>query len=146
MTEQLARIGSELMSISALITKDLEEGIKLNDIVISNDGLIIAAVGGNSNGYVLVANADSGQLQWKPHIQDCNELNRIVIPPDGKMVYASEPGRGVYVFDVSSQKITNRLEIDKHKTPKNNPQTISYITLSCDGHFLAAVSSPQSQV
>jgi WD40 repeat protein len=124
----------------------LDEGLKLNDIGISNDGAIIAAVGGNDRGYLLVAGANNSQIRWEQHIDDCNELNKVVISPDGQTVYASEPGRRVYVFDISTKKIVKRLEIEKYKTPENNPQTITCITLSCDGRLLAAVSSPISKV
>lgn len=143
---QLATIASELTSIDPVETKSMEEGLKLYDIGISNDGTTVAAVGGNDKGYLLVAGTNSSQIRWEQYVEDCNELNKVVISPDGQMVYASESGRWVYVFDTSTKKLVKRLEIDKYKTPENNPQTITCITLSCDGRLLAAVSSPISQV
>ncbi len=139
---QLAAVAPELTSISIVETKTTEEGLKLNDIGISNDGTLIAAVGGNDKGYLFVAGANDKQLHWEHYVEDCNELNKVVISPDGQTVYASESGRRVYVFDISAKKLIKRLEMDKYKTPAKNPQTITCMALSPDGHLLAAVSSP----
>ncbi len=143
---QLAVIVPELTIIRPVETKTMEEGLRLNDIDISNDGALIAAVGGNDKGYLLVADVNDKQLLWEHYVEDCTELNKVVISPDGGTVYASESGRRVYVFDISGKKLVRKLEMDKYKTPANNPQTISCITVSSDGHLLAAASLPSSRL
>jgi len=143
---QLAAIDSDLTSIRPVETKTMEDGLRLNDVGISNDGTFIAAVGGSEMGWLLVAGANDKRMLWEHYVGDCNELNKVVFSPDGQMVYASEPGRTVYIFDIAAKKLVKRLVIDKHKVPANNPQTISSIAVSPDGHLLAAVSPPRSRV
>ena len=143
---QLASIVPELTIIRPVETKTMEEGMKLNDIGISNDGALIAAAGGNDKGYLLVADVNDKQLLWEYYAEDCNELNKVVISPDGRTIYASESGRRVYVFDISSKKLVRKLEMDKYETPPNNPQTISCMALSSDGRLLAAASLPSSRL
>lgn len=139
---QLAVIDADLNSIRPIETKTMEQGLKLNDISVSNDGTLIAAAGGGDKGWLLVAGTNDKQLLWEYYVEDCNELNKVVFSPDGKTVYASEPGWQVYVFDISAKKLVKRLEMDKYETPAKNPQTISCIAVSHDGRLLAAVSSP----
>lgn len=143
---QLVIIDPDLNYIRSVETKTMEEGLKLNDIGISNDGTLIATVGGGDKGYLWVAGVNDEQLNWEYYVEDCNELNKVAISTDGRMVYAAESGRWVYIFDTSAKKLTKRLEIDKYETPANNPQTITSVALSPDGRLLAAVSSPSSKV
>ncbi len=143
---QLVIIDPDLTSIWPVETKTMEEGLELNDVGISNDGSLIAAVGGGDKGWLFVAGTNDRQLLWEHYVEDCNELNKVVFSPDGETVYASESGRCVYIFDIVAKKLVKRLEIDKYKTPANNPQTISCIAVSPDGRLLAAASSPKSKV
>jgi len=143
---QLVTIVTEPTDIRSVETKTIQEGLKLNNVGISNDGTIIAAVGGNETGYLLVVGANDKQLLWEQYVEDCNELDNVLISPDGKTVYASEPGRSVYVFNVTTRKLVKRLEMDKYKTTAKKPQTISCIALNNDGRLLAVVSSPMPRV
>jgi len=143
---QLVIIDPDLTSIRPIETKTMEEGLKLNDVGVSNDGSLIAAVGRGDKGWLFVAGANDKQLLWEHYIEDCNELNKVVFSLDGQTIYASESGRYVYIFDIVAKKLVKRLEMDKYKTPPNNPQTISCIALSPDGRLLAAASSPNSRV
>ena len=143
---QLVIIDPNLTSVRPVATKTIEQGLQLNDIGISNDGNLIAAVGGGDKGWLFVAGANDKQLLWEHYVEDCKELNKVVFSPDGKVVYASESGRRVYIFDITAEKLVKRLEMDKYKTPPNNPQTISCIAVSPDGRLLAAASSPASKV
>lgn len=143
---QLVVIDSDLNSIQPVETKTMEEGLELDDIGVSNDGSLIAAVGGGDKGWLFVASAKDKQLLWEMAVEDCNEFSKVVFSPDGRMVYASDSGRRVYIFDITAKKLVKRLEMDKYKTPPNNPQTISSIAVSPDGCLLAAASSPNSKV
>jgi WD40 repeat protein len=143
---QLVIIDPNLTSVRPVETKTIEQGLQLIDIGISNDGNLIAAVGGGDKGWLFVAGANDKQLLWEHYVEDCKELNKVVFSLDGKMVYASESGRRVYIFDITAKKLVKRLEMDKYKTPPNNPQTISCIAVSPDGSLLAAASSPASKV
>ncbi len=143
---QLVIIDADLNSIQPVETKTMEEGLELNDIGVSNDGSLIAAVGGGDKGWLFVASAKDKQLLWEHYVEDCNEFSKVVFSPDGQTVYASESGRRVYIFDITAKKLVKRLEMNKYKTPPNNPQTISCIAVSSDGHLLAAASSPASRV
>jgi len=143
---QLAVIDPDLTFIRPIETKTMEEGLELNDIGVSNDGSLIAAVGGGDKGWLFVAGANDRQLRWVHYVEDCNELNKVAFSTDGRTVYASEPGRRVYIFDIAAKKLCERLEMDKYETPPNNPQTISCIAVSPDGRLLAVVSAPNSRV
>lgn len=143
---QLAKIDCDFDSILPIEIKFLEKGLKLNDICISNDGTLVAAVGGKNEGWISVSEAKSNSVPWKHHLVDTNGLNNVVFSPDSKTLYASEQGRFVYAFDVTAKKVVKKFEISRYKTPANNPQTISCITVSCDGSLLAAASAPRSQV
>lgn len=143
---RLAVTNSDLTSVSQVATKTIKNKLTLSDIGVSNDGAFVAAVGGKQAGWVLVANAQSRQILWEQTVEDTDELNNVIFSPDGQMVYASEPGRYVYVFESAAGKLVKRLAMDKYKTPANNPQTISCIAISPDGRLLAAATEPASNV
>ncbi len=143
---QLAVIDPNSNAIRPVKTTTLKDGLKLNDIGISNNGTLVAAVGGGDKGWLFVAGANDKQLLREYYVEDCNELNNVVISPDGQTIYTSEPGRRVYVFDISAEKIVKRLEMDKYETKTKYPQTITCMALSPDGHLIAAVSSPMPRV
>lgn len=143
---QLVLIDSDLNFIQPVETKTMEQGLELNDIGLSKDGSLIAAVGGGDKGWLFVADAKGKQLLWEMAVEDCNEFSKVVFSPDGRMLYASESGRRVYIFDITAKRLVKQLEMDKYKTPPNNPQTISSIAVSPDGRLLAAASSPNSRV
>jgi len=143
---RLAVTDCNLTSILQVVTKTVEDGFGLNDIGVSNDGSLIAAVGGKGGGWVLVADVQSRKILWERTIADAREFNNVVFSPDGEIVYASEPGRSVYAFEVATEKLVKKFEMDKYKTPPNNPQTISCIALSADGRLLAAATAPASRV
>lgn len=143
---QLVLIDADLNSIQPVETKTMEQGLQLNDIGLSKDGTLIAAVGGGDKGWLFVADAKGKQLLWEMAVEDCNEFSKVVFSPDGRMLYASESGRRVYIFDITAKRLVKKLEMDKYKTPPNNPQTISSIAVSPDGRLLAAASSPNSRV
>lgn len=143
---QLDIIDPELGFIRPVETKTLEDGLKLNDIAISNDGSFVAAVGGSNNGWLLVVGGDNKRGQWEHYIADCNELNEVCFSPDGKAIYASESGRRVYIFDVANRGLVKQLQMKRYKTPANYPQSISCIAVSPDGRLLAAASLPKSKL
>ena len=143
---QLSVIDSDVTYIRPVGTKTMEDGLKLNNIGISNDGAFVSAVGGKDSGWILVADARSRKILWEQTVSDTDELNNVVFSQDGQMVYASEPGRFVYSFEAATGKPAKKFEMDKYKTPPNNPQTISCIVVSPDGSLLAASTVPASQV
>lgn len=143
---QLAAIDPDLTSISQVLTKTMGDKFTLNNIGVSNDGAFVTAVGGKDAGWIIVAHAQSKQILWEKTVPNSRELNNVVFSPNGQMVYASESGRRVYIFDIAAKKLVKRLEMDKYKTPANNPQTISCIAVSPDGRLLAAASAPKSKV
>jgi len=143
---RLAVTDCNLTSIFQVVTKTVEDGFGLNDIGVSNDGSLIAAVGRKDGGWVLVADVQSRKILWERTIGDASELNNVIFSPDGKIVYGSDPGRFVYGFEVATQEVVKKFEIAKYKTPPNNPQTISCIAISADGRLLAAATEPASNV
>lgn len=143
---QFAKIDTDFNSILPIETKLLEKGLKLNDICISNDGTLVAAVGGKEDGWLLVSGGKNNPVLWEHHFADANEFNNVLFSPDGKIIYASEPGRFVYAFDIAAKKAVRKFEIRRYETSANNPQTITCIAVSGDGRLLAAASAPFSQV
>jgi WD40 repeat protein len=143
---KLVATDSDLTSILQVATKTIDDGLRLNDIGVSNDGSLIAVVGRKGGGWVLVADVQSRKILWERTIADVNELKNVVFSPDGQVVYASEPGRFAYAFEVVTGKLVKKFEMDKYKTPPNNPQTISCIVVSPDGRLLAVSTVPASRV
>jgi WD40 repeat protein len=143
---ELAVTDSALTSISQVVTKSVEDRLILNDIGISDDGSFVAAVGRKDGGWILVGDVRGRRVLWEQSIADTNELNNVVFSPDGQIVYASEPGRFVYAFEVAAQRLVKKFEMDKYKTPPNNPQTILCVAVSPDGRLLAAASGPFSEI
>lgn len=143
---KLVATDSDLTSILQVVTKTIDDGLRLNDIGVPNDGSLIAVVGRKGDGWVLVADVQSRKILWERTLADVSELNNVVFSPDGEIVYVSEPGRFVYAFEVATGKLVKKFEMDKYKTPPNNPQTISFIVVSGDGHMLAASTEPMSKV
>ena len=144
---QLAVADADLTSVSKLIMSD-SQGDKFTplDIGVSDNGSLVAVVGGKDTGKIFVADAQSGQILWEQTIAKSSELNNVIFSPDGRIIYASESGRYVYLFDSATGEIIRQLEIDAYKAPPNNPQTISSLAISPDGHLLAAASVPVSRV
>lgn len=143
---KLVATDSDLTSILQVVTKTIDDGLRLNDIGVSNDGSLIAVVGRKGDGWVLVADVQSRKILWERTLADVSELNNVVFSPDGEIVYVSEPGRFVYAFEVATGKLVKKFEMDKYKTPPNNPQTISCIVVSPDGRLLAVSTVPASRV
>jgi len=142
---QLAVIDPDSGITQPVMIKMPEEGLKPNDVSVSNDGKIIAAVGGADKGWLFVADTSNEEPGSRHFIEDCNGLNKVALSPDGQTVYAAESGRFVYVFDIVAEKLVRKLEIDKYKTPANYPQTISCVQVSPDGRLIAAASSPKTK-
>jgi len=143
---RLAVTNSDLTSISQVVTKTIGDRFTLSDIGVSNDGALVVAAGGKDAGWVLVADVQNRQILWEQTVEDTDKLNNVIFSPDGQMVYASEPGRHVYVFETATGKLVKRLAMDKYNTPANNPQTISCVAASPDGRLLAAATEPASNV
>lgn len=143
---QLAAIDPDLTSISQVLTKTIGDKFTLNNIGVSNDGAFVTAVGGKDAGWILVADARSKQILWEQAIDSSSELNNVIFSSNGQIVYASEPGRYIYAFEVATGKLVKQFEMDEYKTPPNNPQTISCIAVSSDGRLLAAATEPASNV
>jgi WD40 repeat protein len=144
---QLAVIDPDSASISRIVTKTFsKDEYKLYDVGISNDGSLVVAVGGKNAGRIFVGDTKDGQMLWERTVSSSSALNKVILSPDGKVIYASEPGRRVYAFESSSGKVIRQFEMDKYSTPSNNPQTISRIVTSADGQLLAASSEPSSRI
>ena len=143
---QLAVTDSALTSISQVVTKPIEGGLILNNIGVSDDGSMIAAVGRKDGGWVLVGDVRSRKVLWEQSFGETSAFNNVVFSPDAKTIYASEPGRFVYAFEVAAQRLVKKFEMDKYKTPPNNPQTILCVAVSPDGRLLAAASGPFSKI
>lgn len=142
---ELSVVESKGESVSQVIRKTLDNGSLLNDIAVSDDGKLIAAAGRKETGWIFVANVESKKILWEKTVSDSTELDNVTFSPDGKLIYASKSDRYVCIFDVAG-KLVKELEIDKYKTPPNNPQTISCITISPDSKLLAASTVPASRV
>ncbi|MBA7677436.1 hypothetical protein ES703_85693 [subsurface metagenome] len=144
---ELAVTDADLTSISQVVIRTLErDEFPLHNIGVSNDGALVTAVGGKYSGQILVANTQSKQVLWEQTIANSSQLNNVIFSPDGQMIFASEEGRYVYVFESATGKLIRRLAMDIYETPPNNPQTISCIAVSPDGRLLTASSAPASRV
>jgi len=145
-TIELAVTDCNLAAIRRAATKILRDKLKVSNVAVSNDGTLAACVGARESGWIMLASASERRILWEQRVEDCNELDKVVFSPNGKLLYASEPGREVYVFDSASGKLLKRMEIGKCDTPPNNPQVISSLALSPDGRFVAAATEPASDV
>lgn len=143
---QMAVTDSNLGYLSKVVTKERAGDFVLNDIGISNDGKYIVAAGKNETGWILVADTEKKEVIWEKNLKDSAQLGTVVFSPDSQMIYASISESGVGVFETASGNHIGNFEMDKYKTPPNNPQEISCITVSPDGHLLAVASVPASRI
>jgi WD40 repeat protein len=141
---KLSIIDPNLTSLSEILTITTEGKFKLDSIAISNDGALVAAVGAKDTGWLLVADTKTKKVLWEQTVKDTPELNKVIFSPDGQWVYASEPGRCIYVFGAADGKFADKLAMDKYQTPPNNPQTIGFLAISPDGRLFAATTQPAS--
>jgi len=144
---KLGVIEADSGSISRFVTKSLDENSTANSVGVSNDGGLLAAAGKTADGgWIFVADAESKEILWEQSIVDCEGLNTVTFSPDGQMLYAAKSDRYICIFDAGSGKVLKELEIEKYKTPPNNPQSISCISVSSDNQLLAAATVPASRV
>ncbi len=143
---ELAVTDSGLTSLGRVIKEKTASELVLNEVAVSDDGAFVAAVGRKGVGWILVGSAESGEILWERRIENSTELDNVIFSPDGEMVFASKSDRYVCAFARATGEIVRELVIDKYKTPPNNPQTISCITISPDSRLLVAGTVPASQV
>lgn len=143
---ELAVTDSGLTSLGRVVKEKVAGELVLNGVAVSDDGAFAAAVGREGVGWILVGSAESGEILWERRIENSTELDNVIFSPDGEMVFASKSDRYVCVFARATGEIARELVIDKYKTPPNNPQTISCITISPDSRLLVAATVPASQV
>jgi len=143
---QIAVTDNSLSTLSEVITKNKEDKLVLNDIAITNDGKYIVATGKSDAGWMLVADAGRKTVVWEKVIPDSAKLDLVTFSPDGQMIYASTSSRNVGIFKTATGELVKKLEIEKYKTPLNNPQTISCINISPDSRLLAVSSVPASKI
>ena len=143
---QLVKIDPNAADLLPVVDRAVVSQLSLNDIGISNDGLFLVAVGKKAGGWILLADARNRKILWEQTLEGIDELNNVVFSAGGQVVYASEPGRFVYAFEITTGKLLRKFEIDEYKTPPNNPQVISCIAVSPNGHLLAAATEPASNV
>lgn len=135
-----------LTHIIDVLTKDFSNGRHLLDIAVSNDGSLIAAVGGRNPAWIFLIDVKQKKILWDQNIKTSTELNFVLFSNDCKTVFASEPGRTVYAFNAENGNISKQFTMDKYSTPANNPQTISCIAISPDGTLLAAATDPVPRI
>jgi WD40 repeat protein len=141
---QLAVIDPNLTEVSAVVTENMEGKSKIESISVSNDGAYIAGVGAKEAGWILVAETRSKRILWEQSVKSSVELNKVIFSPDGQFVYASEPGRYIYMFETISGKPAKQFVMDKYENEAalNNPQTIGMLAASPDGRLFAATTEP----
>ena len=139
---RLAVIDPNLTSVSEVVTETMEDKSKINSVSISNDGNFMAAAGTKGGGWIFVAETRSKKILWEQSVKSSVELNKIIFSPDGRWVYASEPGRYIYVFETVSGKAAKQFVMDKYEAAPNNPQTIMFLAASPDGRLFSASTEP----
>jgi len=139
---RLAAIDPNLTAVSEVVTETMEDKSKINSVSISNDGNFMAAAGARDGGWIFVAETGGKKILWEQSVKSSVELNKVIFSPDGRWVYASEPGRYIYVFETATGKAVRQFVMDKYEAPANNPQTIMVIAASPDGRFFAATTEP----
>jgi WD40 repeat protein len=137
-------IDPNLTAVSEVVTETMEDKSKINSVSISNDGNFMAAAGTKGGGWIFVAETRSKKILWEQSVKSSVELNKIIFSPDGRWVYASEPGRYIYVFETVSGKAAKQFVMDKYEAAPNNPQTIGMLAASPDGRLFAATVEPGS--
>ena len=123
---KLAVINPDLLFISKVLTKTLDAESQINDIAISNDGTLLAVAGQQKDsGWIFTIDTKSKKVLWEQTIVDSDKLISVVFSPDAQMIYTAKPDRYVYIFNSTTGELVKQLEMDKCKTPPNNPQTFS---------------------
>jgi len=122
------------------------ENFSTENFAVTNDGSLVAIVGGNKNGAIILVDTLSRKILWEKTVDKSITFNKVIFSQDGSKIYASQKDRFVYVFECKTSEIVKKLEIAEYKTPANNPQIISCLTVSGDDSLFAASSGPGSQV
>jgi WD40 repeat protein len=143
---RLAVIDPNLTAVSEVVTETMEDKSKINSVSISNDGNFMAAAGTKGGGWIFVAETRSKKILWEQSVKSSVELNKVIFSPDGRWVYASEPGRYIYVFEAATGKTAKQFIMDKYEDSAvlNNMQTIGMLAASPDGRLFAATVEPGS--
>ena len=122
------------------------DNLQLNSASVSNDGKRIALAGKANKGILIIIDTGTMAVVQQKQIDDTESLKHVIFSPDNQSVYVSQPGRTIKVFDVQTGRMTEKYEMKKYKTPPNNPQTISCVTISKNGDRFAAATEPASNV
>lgn len=114
------------------------------EIALSNGGNKIGMTFEKQKGF-LVVYADKNN-EWKYENTEYPAFNKLIFSPNSEFLFVCDTKRNIYQFDIKSKKLVKTFEIKKYKTPANNPQTITCITISDNGKLLSAGSSPGSKI
>lgn len=83
----------------------------LKNVAISEDGALLAGVGGQEGGWIAVANVKDKKVLWEKTLEGTDKLYEASFSPDGKRIYTGY-GFTVYDFEVLPDKLVRKLTID----------------------------------
>lgn len=116
--------------------------LKPKQVAVSNNGSRIAVTFDQQKGFLVIGKSNN----WKYENNEYPAFNELTFSPDGNFLFVSDAERYVYKFDLRTRALVRKFEIKKYKTPPNNPQTITCLTISNNGKIISAGSSPQSRI
>ena len=143
---RLGLIGPKAEEIRWVVTVTFKvAGPTISGAVPSEDGRLIAAVGINDGGWILVADTAAKKVLWEKVPEWAVGFDDVAFSPDAKVVYAGGGSGVVYAFEVATGKILSKWLIGDGKEVQY-PHRISSVAASLDGRLVAAGTGPRGEV
>ena len=120
-------------------------GPRLTTVGISEDGQFMAAVGGKSGAWILVANVPQERVLWQNVPTGSVALADVVFSPSGREVYAAGGGGRVYGFEVATGKTISDWVVHESGKPKYGHR-VTRLAMSPDGRWLGVGTGPKGNV
>ncbi len=140
----LALIELNRQEINRIITLEQQDNLAIYNIMVSEDGSFLVAVGaGNEGAWICSADTNKKQILWQNELPDCENFTHLNISSDGKIVYAGGAGRTLYSFDAENGELLLKRQI-KEYYKENDKQRITCIDVSPDNRFVAAGVEPSA--
>ena len=119
------------------------DGFELNNVTVSEDGMLLAAVGGGDGGWVGVVDTKQKKVLWQKVPPGATKMNEVTFSPDGKMVYAGGRGKVVYGFETLTGKIVYKWIVAhvKFKVKGTEEENVTVIDVSPNSRLLAAAGT-----
>jgi len=114
-------------------------GDRIMGMAISDDGgLIVLAGEKNGQGYVVLVNKEQKRVVWAKHLPDLQKVRNAVFSTDSKVIYVRGTDSAVQILSIVDGSVIKKLLPLKDNRSTAGDQNVQTLTVSSDGHFMAA--------